>query len=129
MSDVTRAETQARAMAKRLEDIGYEVRITAEPRPAAYYSHGGVMLQASVFVSVSATAPERWDHSYGYSFISYLPAEGHRASTSFAGGHVYRPLMPSRRASKKAGLREMRRLIAGEVENARYRAEHAAKES
>ncbi len=82
------------------------------------------MIPGRVWVSVSARGPESWDNGYSFTFVSDLPAKGHRASTQFAGGHQYRGLRTRRRKpSVKLSLKELRSCVGMELDNARYRAE------
>lgn len=127
----TKAEIKARAMAERLDSTGnFNVEVVVEPHDAEYYSDGGVMFPARVTVHVHAHGKRLFDDSYGFSFTSFLPAEGHRASTKFLGGTRIRTLASSRRdRCKKLSLRGMWFALSSEVDNARYAAQRAAQEA
>jgi hypothetical protein len=83
------------------------------------------MIPGRVWVAVAARGPQSWDNGYSFTFISDLPAKGHRASTQFAGGHQYRGLRGRRRRpSVKLSLKELRPCIGdGAVQRTRARAE------
>jgi hypothetical protein len=117
---VTKAEERARKMAERLEEAGYACTVTVEESAPEYYRDGGVMTPARVFASVIANGPGCYDNSYGFSFASYRPAPGHRASTHFVACHRYRYAQP---LGKRLSLRELNIAISCERENARYRAQ------
>jgi hypothetical protein len=118
----TNAEIKARAMARLLEEAGFEVEVEVkiEPHAARYFTDGGVMLAARVHVHVHAHGNHLLDDGYNFGFVSWLPAEGHRASTKYSGGHLYHPLRIRGRYSKKVSLRELRDRISSEVSSARY---------
>lgn len=121
---ITKAEARARKFAERLESAGFTCEITVEQRPEMLYSDGEVMIPASVYVSVAADGPNRWDDRYGFSFRSYLPAKGHHATTRFCGGNRYRSF--SKNFSKRLSLKQLGFAIAGEIDSARYRASQGA---
>jgi hypothetical protein len=111
----TKAEIRARALARRLEDSGWTVRVKVEHTEADHYSHGGVMLPAQVCVHVSADGPNPWDDMLGFSFQTWLPAPGHRSSTRYIGGRLYRR-SGSHVKDKKLSLRELRSRIGSEAD-------------
>jgi hypothetical protein len=119
---VTKAETRARSLADRLQEAGYSVEIKVERSEPEYYSDGvRVMLPGRVLVHVNGDGPHRDDDRFGFSFCTWLPAKGHRTSTLYAGGNLFRPWARGRKFSKKLSLRELRTRIAIEVDHARYR--------
>jgi hypothetical protein len=89
---VTRAEQRARAYGKQLEAAGFFVTYNIMRREPTLYSDGEVMLPGLVSVGVHATAPGPLGDSYGFGFLSWLPAPGRRASTKWSHGCVYRVL-------------------------------------
>jgi hypothetical protein len=115
----TRAEIRARAFAGRFEQAGFTVKVTVEHTEPQLGRGGGVMLPGRVWVSVTARGPQSWDNSYSFTFLSDLPATGHRPSTRFAGGHQYRGLRGRRRKpSVKLSLTELRSWVGLELDNA-----------
>jgi hypothetical protein len=120
MSEQTKAEIRARALAKALGDIGWKVRVEVKPIEAVLYSSGDVMLPARVMAHVRADGPHAWD-MYGFSFITWMSAPGRRSSTKFCGAHLYRLAG----GSKKLSLKELRSRIGSEVASARYAASRA----
>lgn len=121
---VTRAEQRARAYAKQLEEAGFEVKITVTEHEGRNYSDGEVMFPGAVTASVHANGPRFLDDSYGFSFRSWLPAKGHRASTKFSFGNVYR--IGTDPAILKITERELASRISTEQLIAGMRAERAA---
>jgi hypothetical protein len=109
MTETTRAEVRARELAGRLEQAGFTVTVTLEHTEPVPGRRGGVVIPGRVWVSVSARGPQSWDNGYSFTFVSDLPATGHRAATRFAGGHQYRHLRGRRRQpSAKLTLKELR---------------------
>ena len=125
MAEITKAEIKARAIARSLERAGWTVTVKVKHTEAEHYPHdpSQVMLPARVFVSVTANGPESWDDTYAFSFVSWLPAQGHRASTRYAGGHQY-PACGSK--DRKLTLKALHTAISGELHMARIRAEQEA---
>jgi hypothetical protein len=72
----TKAKARARALAGRLEQAGFNVKVTVERTDAQFFSSGETMLPARVLVSVSALGPSYRDNSYGFTFSTSLPARG-----------------------------------------------------
>lgn len=112
----TKAEIKARAMAKLLEEAGYEVEVNVQSYEADYYSDGDVMTPARVHVHVHAKKDSVFSDSYHFGFVSWLPAKGHRASTSYTNGYVHRFAI----GDKKLSLKQLRMRIGSEVDSARY---------
>jgi hypothetical protein len=123
MTETTKAEVRARELAGRLEQAGFIIKITIEQDEPKLYHGGGIMFPGRVWASVTARGPQSWDNGYTFTFVTGLPAKGHRASTQFAGGHQYRGLCGRRRRRiVKLTLKELRSWIGVELVNARDRA-------
>lgn len=120
---VTRAEQRARAYGKQLEEAGFSVTYNIKRREPTLYSDGEVMLPGLVSVGVHATAPGPLDDSYGFGFMSWLPAPGRRASTKWSFGNVHRALSGSRKIRNE---RELASRIGTETFIAGLRAERKA---
>lgn len=125
---MTRAETLARAYAQRLQDCGWKIEVTVEHRAAEMYRHdpSKVMIQGSVFVSVIANGPNRWDDSLGFSWATYIPDADHRAHTRYIGGHLYRHGSLRRHGIKHLSLRALGFQIASIVDMHRFSIDYAA---
>lgn len=128
---MTKAETRARAMAKLLDETGnFNVEVKVEEREPTLLDSGTVLFGPSVIVHVHAGGKRIFDDTYSFSFISYLPAEGCRASTKFLGGLRIRSFARSRRDRfRRLSLKGTRFAIGCEVDSALYAAEHASKEA
>lgn len=122
-----RAEIEAGRIARRLEKAGFEVKFTVDRTPAELHDNR-VIHPERVHASVMAHPQRSFESSYGFGFISYLPAPGHRARTIFLGAREYRSYKPKRARSsvKKLTLRRLHFAVAGEVENAYFRAQRVA---
>jgi hypothetical protein len=126
--ETTKAEVRARAFAGRLEEAGFTVTVTVEHTGPRLGRGGGVVSPRHVWVSVSVRGPQSWDNGYSFTFVSDLPAAGHRACTQFAGGHQYRGLRTGRRRpGVKLTLKELRSWVGVELDNASDRAERERK--
>lgn len=77
-------------------------------------------------MSVTADGAERWDDDYGFSFVTWLSAPGHRTSTRYCGGNRYR--IYARPFSKRLSLKQLGFAVSSEVDAARYRKQREAQE-
>lgn len=124
-TQITKAEIKARDLAARFDECGFEVKITVTQHEATLYSDGSVMVPAFVTAGVMAHGPSVLDHSYGFSFISHLPAKGFRASTKFSRASDYLGYKPRRGKSiKNLTLRQLWFRLSCEEDAARNRRLH-----
>jgi hypothetical protein len=114
----TKAEIKARTMAQLFEEAGFKVEVRIERQDAVLFTDGDVMLPARVIAHVHANGANTWDDWYGFSFMTWLPAKGHRSSTRYIGGHLYR--MSGSFRDKKLSLKQLRSRLGTEISLARY---------
>jgi hypothetical protein len=124
MTEQSKAETRGRALAALFEQAGFKTEVIVEREDATLFSSGEVMLPAKVIVHVRANGPNPWDDRYGFTFLTWLPAPGHRSSTSYIGGHLYR--MTGNCRSQKLTFKQLRSRLGSELASARYSASQEA---
>lgn len=98
----TKAETYARDFAARYEAAGWTAVLSISEDAPTLYSDGAVMIPGKISAAVTVREPLGIaGDTIHVHWISWLPAEGHRATTKFMGATLYYAFRYKGRSSRR----------------------------